>query len=74
VEQLNAMADEVQTFNRGDEAVASGLVDAAKYKDEVLDDLRSITGIEDKKGIPIVSATNYARAIGERENQTIQPE
>jgi protease IV len=62
VERLNALADEVQTFNLGTNAVKSGLVDAAKYKDEVLDDLRGIAGIVEKKGIPIVSATNYARA------------
>jgi protease IV len=61
VEQLNILADEVQTFRHGKEAVESGLVDAAKYKDEVLDDLREITGIEAKKGIPVIGATNYAK-------------
>jgi len=61
VEQLNILADEVQTFRQGEEAVESGLVDAAKYKDEVLDDLREITGIEENKGVPIISATNYAK-------------
>ena len=62
VEQLNVLADEVQTFQQGQKAVESGLVDAAKYKDEVLDDLRKITGIEEKKGIPIIGVTNYAKA------------
>jgi protease-4 len=61
VEQLNLLADEVQTFRQGEEAVKSGLVDAAKYKDEVLDDLREITGIEGNKGVPVISATNYAK-------------
>ncbi len=61
VEQLNLLADEVQTFRQGDKAVESGLVDAAKYKDEVLDDLREITGIEGTKGIPVISASNYAK-------------
>ncbi|SHF51728.1 protease-4 [Mariniphaga anaerophila] len=60
VEQLNTLADEVQTFKQGNKAVESGLVDAAKYKDEVLDDLREITGIAKKKGVPIISATSYA--------------
>lgn len=60
-DQLNVLADEVQTFRQGDKAVESGLVDAAKYKDEVLDDLRKITGIEAKKGIPIIGVTNYAK-------------
>jgi protease IV len=61
VEQLNFMADEVQTFRQGEKAVESGLVDAARYKDEVMDDLREITGIEAKKGIPIIGATHYAK-------------
>ncbi len=60
VEQLNALADEVQTFKKGDELVANGLVDAAKYKDEMLNDLREITGIEENKGVPVVSVSDYA--------------
>lgn len=60
VEQLNILADEVQTFNKGQKAVESGLVDAAKYKDEVLDDLREITGIKGTKGVPVISVSNYA--------------
>jgi protease IV len=62
VEQLNDLADQVQTFNLGSEAVEAGLVDAAKYKDEVLDDLRAIIGDQDAKEIPVVSASNYAKA------------
>jgi len=61
VEQLNLLADEVQTFRQGEKAVESGLVDAARYKDEVLDDLREITGIEGKKGVPVIGATHYAK-------------
>jgi protease-4 len=60
VEKLNILADEVQTFNKGKKAVESGLVDEAKYKDEVLDDLRKITGIEGTKGVPVISASKYA--------------
>jgi protease-4 len=60
VEKLNALADEVQTFNKGAKAVETGLVDAAEYKDEVLDDLRKITGIEGTKGVPVVSVSKYA--------------
>ncbi|MBT3385063.1 MAG: signal peptide peptidase SppA [Prolixibacteraceae bacterium] len=60
IEQLNALADEVQTFNKGNKAVKSGLVDEVKYKDEVLNDLREITGIKGTKGVPVISASNYA--------------
>lgn len=60
VEQLNELADEVQTFKKGGKAVEVGLVDEAKYKDEVLDDLREVTGITGTKGIPIISVSDYA--------------
>lgn len=60
VERLNVLADEVQTFNKGRKAVESGLVDEVKYKDEVLNDLRGITGIEGTKGVPVISASKYA--------------
>lgn len=63
IEQLNKLADEVQTFNKGKKAVESGLVDEVKYKDEVLDDLRKITGIKGSKGVPVIGASKYADVI-----------
>lgn len=62
VEKLNELADNVLTFRKADVALEAGLVDALKYKDEVLDDLREITGIAPGKGIPVVGVTNYAKA------------
>ena len=61
-EKLNELADEVLTFKLGSDMVEMGLVDKTGFKDEVLDDLREITGIQAKKGIPIISATDYAKA------------
>ncbi|HKJ79567.1 MAG TPA: S49 family peptidase, partial [Prolixibacteraceae bacterium] len=57
ITKLNALADSVQTFEKGDGLVANGMVDAAKYKDQVLDDLREITGIENEKGVPIIGVS-----------------
>ncbi len=62
LEKLNALADEVQTFKRGDEIVRAGLADHAKYKDEVLDDLRKIAGISGKNGVPVIKVSDYAEA------------
>ena len=62
VDSLNVLADEVLTFRRGDRALAAGMVDALKYKDEVLEDLREITGATDKKGIPVVGVSGYSKA------------
>ena len=63
VEKLNELADEVQTFNKGQKAVDNGLVDAVKYQDEVLDDLREITGVKGNKGVPVISASKYADVV-----------
>ncbi len=62
VDELNALADKVQTFKKGREAVEKGLVDAALYRDEVLDDLREITGIRGANGIPMIGVRSYAKA------------
>ena len=60
LEQLNQLADEVQTFNKGETLVETGMVDEVKYQDEVLADLREITGIKGKKPVPVISAAKYA--------------
>ncbi len=70
VDRLNEMADEVQTFNLGTEAVEAGLVDAAKYKDEVLDDLRIIIGNENAKEIPVVGVARYVKAPGKEKGKS----
>jgi protease-4 len=70
VERLNELADEVLTFRRGEKALDAGLVDALKYKDEVLDDLREITGIKENKGIPVVGVTSYAKAQVKKEKKS----
>lgn len=62
VEQLNNLADNVQTFEKGDDLVAAGMIDQAKYKDQVLDDLREITGIENDEGVPVVQVSDYVNA------------
>ena len=45
------------------EAVESGLVDGEKYKDEVLNVLRTKLGLEDEKGIPTISLDDYAKMV-----------
>lgn len=60
-EQLNALADEVLTLRRADKALEAGMIDALQYKDELLDDLREITGTELGKGIPTVGVVDYAK-------------
>ncbi|GAP70046.1 signal peptide peptidase SppA, 67K type [Bacteroidales bacterium 6E] len=62
IDSLNKLADEVLTFRRAERALEAGMVDALKYKDEVLDDLREITGVNDNKGIPVIGVSDYTKA------------
>ncbi len=62
VEKLNQLADQVMTFRRGQQALDAGMVDTLKYKDQVLDDLRAITGTPANKGIPVVALNDYGKA------------
>ncbi len=60
-DSLNRLADRVMTFRKGQQALRAGMVDTLKYKDQVLDDLRKITGTSPKKGIPFVTVSDYAK-------------
>jgi protease IV len=67
VDTLNKLADKVMTFHKGQQAMEAGMVDTLKYKDQVLDDLRKITGTPHKKGIPFVTVTDYAKVPVKKE-------
>ncbi len=69
VARLNELADQVMTFRNAEEMLAAGLVDTLKYKDEVLDDLRKITETPPKKGIPLVTVSEYAKAPLKKEKK-----
>lgn len=69
VARLNELADQVMTFRKAEEVLAAGLVDTLKYKDEVLDDLRKITGTAAGKGIPLVTVFDYAKVPVKKEHK-----
>ena len=60
--QLRSIADEGIMLN-SKEAVASGLVDGAKYKDEVLDELRTRLGLAEDGKIPSIGLYDYSSAV-----------
>ncbi|RKD14344.1 signal peptide peptidase SppA [Pelobium manganitolerans] len=49
-----------------EDAVKYKLVDALKYKDEILDELKAKTGIDKKKNLNTVSVSDYAKTIEEK--------
>lgn len=60
-EKLNQLADEVTTFRGADYLYKNGLVDSLEYKDEVINDLRELTGTSEKRDVPAVDINDYAK-------------
>ncbi|GET30689.1 signal peptide peptidase SppA [Prolixibacter sp. SD074] len=58
-DSLQAYANEVQTFRMPQKALSKGFFDNLKYKDQVLDDLRTLTGVGKDKDIPSISPVKY---------------
>ncbi|MFC3199258.1 signal peptide peptidase SppA [Parapedobacter deserti] len=57
-DSLRAIADRYAVRN-ADDAVAHGLADGKKYKDEILGELKGLLEISEDKDIPAVSLTKY---------------
>jgi protease-4 len=64
VEQLNQIADNLETMFNADKALEYGLVDNLYYKDQVLDELKGLTG--SNKSINAVGNTNYAKSYKDK--------
>ena len=61
-DSIIAIADGLKSRSPED-AVKYKLVDALKYKDEVLDELKAKTGIDKKKNLKTVSISDYAKTV-----------
>ena len=64
VEQLNEIADNLETLFNAQKAKELGLVDALYYKDQVLDELKGLTG--SNKNINAVGNANYAKSYKDK--------
>ena len=60
LEQLNQLADQLELLNDAEKALEMGLVDKLVYKDQVLDELRSLTGSTGK--VNAIGNANYAKS------------
>ena len=60
VEQLNQIADNLETIFNAEKALQYGLVDNLYYKDQVLDELKGLTG--SNKSINAVGNAKYAKS------------
>lgn len=63
VAKINELADLGITFEKPQMALSNKLVDNLKYEDEVIDDLRTLTGTKAKKDVNSVSLGKYTSAV-----------
>ena len=65
-EQINKIADNLETVFDADKALEYGLVDNLYYKDQVLEELKGLTG--SNKSINAVGNTKYAKSFKDKNN------
>jgi protease-4 len=66
VDELNDIADMVASFRKADFAKQKNLVDRLKYKDQVIDDLKKLTGTREKDDINTVDIQKYVKVPEQR--------
>lgn len=68
-DELNDIADMVATFRKADFAKQKNLVDQLKYKDQVIDDLKKLTGTSEKDDVKAVDIFKYIKVPEVREQK-----
>jgi protease IV len=68
VEELNAFADGM-VIRSATTSLENGLVDSVVYKDQVLDYLKGLTGIELKKDLNAVEIAKYIKVPGKKKHK-----
>ena len=69
VDELNDIADMVASFRKADFAKQKNLVDRLKYKDQVIDDLKKLTGTSEKNDVKAVDIFKYVKVPEKRAQQ-----
>ncbi len=69
VDELNRIADMVASFRKADFAKQKNLVDRLKYKDQVIDDLKKLTGTSETKDVKAVDIYKYIKVPEHREQK-----
>lgn len=65
IEKLNEFAD-LLTINNSQAALDNNLIDGLKYRDEILDELKELSGIDENKKVRFISMTKYSKTPKER--------
>ena len=65
IDNLNEFANSVMTFRTAETAHKNHFFDNLKYRDQVLSDLRVLTGLKENAEIPIVTVSEYDKIPSE---------
>ncbi len=65
IEKLNEFAD-LLTINNSQAALDNNLIDGLKYRDEILDELKELSGIDGNKKVRFISMTKYSKTPKKR--------
>jgi len=60
-EKINLLADSVAMFLPAEELVKAGLVDTLMYKDELINKLKELTGVDTDDDVPAIGVDKYAK-------------
>lgn len=61
VEKINLLADDL-SLSTAQDALEAGLVDELLYKDQLIEKLTTLFGVEDEKDLKMITTTNYDKA------------
>lgn len=61
VEKINLLADDL-SLSTAQDALEAGLVDELLYKDQLIEKLITLFGVEDEKDLKMITTTNYEKA------------
>lgn len=68
-DELNDIADQVATFRKADFVKQKNMVDGLKYKDQVIDDLKKLTGTSERNDVKAVEIQKYIKVPEQREHK-----
>lgn len=73
-DELNDIADMVATFRKADFVKQKNMVDGLKYKDQVIDDLKKLTGTSERDDVKAVEIQKYVKVPEQREHKGLARE
>ncbi|MDP4184490.1 MAG: signal peptide peptidase SppA [Bacteroidota bacterium] len=74
VNRLDSLADRVLTFQGPEVAAKAKLIDGVKYKDQILDDLRKLTGTQKGNDIASVNVAEYSKTPAKTDGKGLAKE